>query len=430
MTMYQRTTSELNSPATTLYGEFAKPYLAKLLNLLSIDRVYTRAQGDYLTDASGNDVLDLLGGYGSTLLGHNHPRLVKALCDAYAANVPTNVQGSVREPAARLAQKLNALFATAFPDGPRYLVHFSSTGTEAVEAAIKHALVAYVDRRRNWSTEVAKVLTDRLDADGDDPTVPALTDWKELIDEQQPVLLAVRRSYHGKTAGSLAATWNPSFKTMFDRAPIRTEFLDPDDIDLCEETIRRLVHDAPIDGLPRFCPIVGVIFEPMQCEGGMYLLPDRFIRFLERVRREHDVPLIADEIQSGFFRTGRFLCCEHFALQPDYVLLGKSLGGGLAKISATCIASPRYMEEFSWLHSSTFAEDEPSCIVALEAIDMIESLSPSIAARAERFESRMRAGVAAIQATVGPFVAEIRGKGFLIGLDFDLAGEEVEIPLF
>src|SRR3954463_11373749 len=86
MTMYQRTTSELNSPATTLYGEFAKPYLAKLLNLLSIDRVYTRAQGDYLTDASGNDVLDLLGGYGSTLLGHNHPRLVKALCDAYAAN--------------------------------------------------------------------------------------------------------------------------------------------------------------------------------------------------------------------------------------------------------------------------------------------------------------------------------------------------------
>ena len=430
MTTPPQATTDFHGQATALYGEFAKPYLAKLLNLLAIDRVYTRAQGDYLTDTSGNEVLDLLGGYGSTLLGHNHPRLVKALCDAYAANVPTNVQGSVREPAARLAQKLNALLATAFPGGPKYLVHLSSTGTEAVEAAIKHALVAYVDRRKNWSTAAARLLTDRLDADADDSTVPALTGWKEMIDDEQPILLAVRRSYHGKTAASLAATWNASFKTMFDRATIRTEFLDADDIDACEQTIRRLVHDAPVEGLSRFSPIVGVIFEPMQCEGGMYLLPDRFIRFLERVRREHDVPLIADEIQSGFFRTGRFLCCEHFALQPDYVLLGKSLGGGLAKISATCIASPRYMEEFSWLHSSTFAEDEPSCIVALEAIDAIESLSPSICGRAERFESRMRAGVAAIQATVGPFVAEIRGKGFLIGLDFDLAGEAVEIPLF
>ena len=69
------TPSDIDGQATALYGEFAKPYLAKLLNLLSIDRVYTRAQGDYLTDASGNEVLDLLGGYGSTLLGHNHPRL-------------------------------------------------------------------------------------------------------------------------------------------------------------------------------------------------------------------------------------------------------------------------------------------------------------------------------------------------------------------
>ena len=430
MTTLHEAPSDIDGQATALYGEFAKPYVAKLLNLLSIDRVYTRAQGDYLTDANGNEVLDLLGGYGSTLLGHNHPLLVKALCDAYAANVPTNVQGSVREPAARLAQRLNRLFASAFPDGPKYLVHLSSTGTEAVEAAIKHALLAYADRRKNWSTAVAKLLTDRADADAGDLTLPALTSWKTLIDNEQPILLAVRRSYHGKTAASLAATWNASFKTMFDREPIRTEFLDADDIDACEETIRRLVHDAPIEDLPRFSPVVGVIFEPMQCEGGMYILPDRFIRFLERVRREHDVPLIADEIQSGFYRTGRFLCCEHFGLRPDYVLLGKSLGGGLAKISATCIAQPRYMEEFSWIHSSTFAEDEPSCIVALEAIDVIESLSPSIEERAARFEARMRAGVAAVQATVGPYVAEIRGKGFLIGLALDLAGEGAEIPLF
>lgn len=93
-----------SADATARYERHVKPYIAKLLRLLAIDRVYTRADGDVLTDADGRVVRDLLGGYGSTLLGHNHPRLVRTLCDAYAAGVPTNVQGSVREPAARLAE--------------------------------------------------------------------------------------------------------------------------------------------------------------------------------------------------------------------------------------------------------------------------------------------------------------------------------------
>jgi len=430
MTTCDLTASIGQDQATALYGEFSKPYLAKLQRLLAIDRVYMKGTGDYLTDADGNEVLDLLGGYGSTLLGHNHPRLVGALCAAYRANVPTHVQGSVREPAARLAERLNSLFSTSMPGAPKYLVHLATTGTEAVEAAIKHALLEYTARRKAWSTSVEKIIVERLDQDQEDASVRALQRWKEVIDREAPVLVAVKRSYHGKTAGSLAATWNPAFKTMFDQAPIRTTFLDADDIAGCEATVAALVHSAPLKELPRFSPIIGVMFEPMQCEGGMFLLPELFIRWLEQLRTDVGVPLIADEIQSGFFRTGRFLCCEHFALQPDYILLGKSLGGGLGKISATCISATRYREEFSWLHSSTFAEDEPSCIVALEAIDEIESLSPSITERAERFESRMRDGVADIQRSVGPFIAEIRGKGFLIGLDFDLAGDEVEIPLF
>ena len=175
----------IDSPdATALYGEFAKPYYAKLMRFLAIDRVYTSARGDHLTDSNGTEVLDLLGGYGSTLLGHNHPRLVAALCAAYAGSVPTHAQGSIREPSARLGQRLNALFQRSFPDAPKYLVHLSSTGTEAVEAAIKHAVLDYVERRKVWSTTVEKVLVDRIDQREDEATVEPLRRWKQTIDTE------------------------------------------------------------------------------------------------------------------------------------------------------------------------------------------------------------------------------------------------------
>lgn len=416
--------------ATTRYERHVKPYIARLLRLLAIDRVYTRAEGDLLTDADGREVLDLLGGYGSTLLGHNHPRLVKTLCDAYAAGVPTNVQGSVREPAARLAERLGGLLRSALPSSDGHVVHFSSTGTEAVEAAIKHALMEHGARRRLWTTTIDKMLLECLDQRLGDPSVAPLRALKEAVERQAPILLAVQGSYHGKTAGALSATSNPAFRSMFDRAPVDTLFLDASDTAGCDEVVRSLTIDAGAVGLGKISPIVGIIFEPLQCEGGMFPLPEPFARWMEGVRDAFGVPLIADEIQSGFFRTGRFLCCEHLALQPDYLLLGKSLGGGLSKISATCIAADRYVAEFGWMHSSTFAEDEPSCLVALAAIDEVESLTPSVSERARRFEARMREGVAAIHEEVGRYIADVRGRGFLLGFDFDLAGDAVEIPLF
>lgn len=416
--------------AATLYGEYAKPYVANLLQLLAIDRVYAKAEGDVLTDMNGNEVLDLLGGYGSTLLGHNHPRLVDVLCAAYAARVPTHAQASVREGSARLAERINQLLRRSFGADATHLVHLASTGTEAVEAAIKHATLEYVERRKGWSTSVEKMMVELADQRPDDAMVATLRDWKHTIDHETPVLLAVRGSYHGKTAASVSATWNPAFRVMFDRAPICTAFLDANDLEQCERTVASLTRVSPIQGMPSFSPIVGLIFEPLQSEGGVFLLPETFIRWMEKLRCEWGMPLIADEIQSGFFRTGTFLCCDHFSLQPDYVLLGKSLGGGLSKISAVCIDRARYVDEFGILHSSTFAEDEPSSLVALEAIEEIEALSTSVAKRAAHFEARMRLGVAAIRAETGPFISEIRGKGFLLGIDFDLAGENAEIPLF
>lgn len=416
--------------APTLYAEYAKPLLASLQKLLRIDRVYVRAEGDFLVDDAGGQVLDLLGGYGSTLLGHNHPKLIASLIEAYTNRLPTHVQGSIRAPAARLAQRINEHIARALPGSSRYLVHLSSTGTEAVEAAIKHALLEYGERRKRWLAVMDKMLVDLEEHTPADSRRAPLAALRRSISETAPVLLALRRGYHGKTLGSLAATWNPAFKTMLDQQPLRVEFLDADDVLASEDTVRRLAQPAVVPGLPRMSSFIGILFEPLQSEGGMFVLPAAFAEWMVRVREEFGMPLIADEIQSGCYRTGRFLCSQHIGLVPDYVLLGKSLGGGLGKISATCIAQSRYVADFSWIHSSTFAEDEPSSLMALEFFDVIEQLDPPIDQRAATFESRMRDEVARIQKEIGPFIREVRGCGFLLGLDFDMAGDEVDIPVF
>lgn len=413
-----------------LYAQYAKPLLASLQKLLRIDRVYVRAEGDLLVDDAGEQVLDLLGGYGSTLIGHNHPTLVAKLVESYANRIPTHVQGSIRAPAALLARRINEHIRRGLPDAPSYLVHLSNTGTEAVESAIKHALLEYGERRKRWLTIMDKLLVELEECAPADPRRAVLSKVRRSVHDVAPVLLALQRGYHGKTLGSLAATWNPAFKTMLDRPPLQVEFLDAEDVVAADAAVQSLVQSVSVPGLPPLSPIIGILFEPLQSEGGMFMLPSAFAEWMMRVRSELGVPLIADEIQSGCYRTGRFLCSQHLGLTPDYILLGKSLGGGLGKISATCIAESRYVADFSWIHSSTFAEDEPSCLMALEFLGVIERLDPPIDVRAAVFEHRVRSEVSRIQAEVGPFIREVRGCGFLLGLDFDMAGDEVEIPLF
>ncbi|MEO7962999.1 MAG: aminotransferase class III-fold pyridoxal phosphate-dependent enzyme, partial [Gemmatimonadaceae bacterium] len=348
---------------------------------------------------------------------------------AYADDVPTNVQGSIRAPAAQLAEKLNALLRAATHTNDTYVVQLSSTGTEAVEAALKHALLEFSKRRSEFATKVEKVLVELEDQHPADPSIPVLRAWKHSVDHASAIFLAVQGSFHGKTAAALSATSNASFKSMFDQTPLKTLFLDPNDLAACSAIVRSTTLVAPNEALDDFSPIAGIIFEPLQCDGGMFELSAPFARWMESVRTDFGTPLIADEIQCGFFRTGRFLCSELLGLSPNYILLGKSLGGGLSKIAATCIEASRYVDEFGWVHSSTFAEDEPSCLVSLGAMEAVEALSPTIEERAAHFERRMREGVAVIQQDVGAYVAEIRGRGFLLGLDFDLAGHGVEIPL-
>src|SRR6185295_11610188 len=118
--------------------------------------------------------------------------------------------------------------------------------------------------------------------------------------------------------------------------------------------------------------IAGFIFEPVLGEGGVRPLSPAFAKRAAELCAVSDIPFIADECQTGLGRTGTFLASEWLGVQPDYIVLSKALGGGLVKISATLIARRRYADEFDLLHTSTYADDDPSCAVALETLGLID----------------------------------------------------------
>ncbi|MBI3541688.1 MAG: aminotransferase class III-fold pyridoxal phosphate-dependent enzyme [Deltaproteobacteria bacterium] len=179
--------------------------------------------------------------------------------------------------------------------------------------------------------------------------------------------------------------------------------------------------------MPGFSSVAAVLFEAVQGEGGIQCLTPEFAGVLATVAREHSAPLVADEIQCGLFRTGSFLAAHALGVKPDYVLLGKSLGGGLAKISALLVATERYNEKFGFVHTSTFAEDELSSRVALKTLEVLERDAGRIRESGARFEQAIREGVAAIQKKYPGVLNGSRGRGFLVGVEFNFT-DSSEIP--
>lgn len=482
----------------TLYESHCRPQLGMLFRFLGLDVEYVEASGDRLVSIDGEggrrrEVWDFLGGFGSTILGHNSDVIAQELARLVARKVPVHAQASARVEAGKLAARLNELLsqslglaasaaeatAAAGPPPPRFFSLFVATGTEAVEAAIKHALMAWAARRAELLVRIETArcaLIQENDGDGGEglnatrpaQLLAALDDSARRLAEASPVFLAVRGSYHGRTAGSLAVTANAAYGAMFQgRSAVEARFLprDPGEAD-----VERALAECRLEGLvlppsssssspssapssssstSPFCSfsrVAACFVEWIQGEGGMRPMPGRSARALSRALRRERVPLVADEIQTGLFRTGSFLASEHYnnarerddpTIVPDYVLLGKSLGGGLAKLAAVCISSVCYEPEFGRLHSSTFADDDLSCAIGLRVLDELCGVgigagprkspcrrSEELRARAEGFEAAVRACVARVRHRHPGVVREVRGRGFMLGveLDVDLGG--------
>ena len=420
-----------SAAAQSAYETYCKPHLAKRLSSLKLGRTFHKAQGNYLFEMRGNTevkILDGLGGYGSTLLGHNHPELKQEMLNALDKDVVVHGQLSLREEAGRVGAKLQEMLNEnqVVPDS--YITCLVNTGAEAVEAGLKHAYLA-------WKTQQAKAIfrvKKRLIAINDE-TNGAISDedTRRLVsllesalghlEAARPVIFAVEGSFHGKTLGALSVTANESYREMYGDTQggfgLRVVFLDPQ---MSKDELASLLesHTLAIPDFKDFSNVAAVILEIIQGEGGVVPLPPKFLNSLQELCHPRRIPKIIDEIQTGLYRTGSFVASRYADITPDYLLLGKILGGGLVKVAALVIRSSFYEDEFELKHSSTFADDGLSSLVALKTLEILSAKRAALSRDAARFESYFRSRLELIDKKYPGVICDVRGRGYLIGIEF------------
>ncbi|CAG1019592.1 partial [LysW]-aminoadipate semialdehyde transaminase, partial [Burkholderiaceae bacterium] len=411
---------------------------------------YTRAEGDrlYMDDGHGGEVavLDLVGGFGSTLLGHHHPEIRSVLRSCLDAQRPAFVQGSQRRFAADLKETLAGYLHQH--TGRDYRISLLSTGTEAVEAALKHANLAYAKRVTRIADELAANLRalhtriergeESVDEDflrscesplGQEPLgnldelLAALAAHNQRVLNAEPFVAGFEYAFHGKTMGSLAVTWNRDARLPFLRNNPHAVFItEPsaflDTVERRSQTYYEFAFE-PLRLQPRrLLTLSALIYEPLQGEGGVIELDEDQATLLRNVQQRHpEVALIADEIQCGLGRTGRPVESQARGLPNDYLTFSKSLGGGIAKVSALAVRADRYIPEFGLLHTSTFAEDDLSSAVAKRTLEIIQR--DGLARRCAEVGDAFLEGLQALQRRWPRVLKAVRGRGCMLGIEFE-----------
>lgn len=317
--------------------------------------VVERAQGSKIWGADGREYLDLLAGMGVCNIGHSHPTVVAAIERQLRDYLHVFVYGElVQQPQVELARRLAAL-----APGDLSVVYFTNSGTEAVEGALK----------------TARKLTRR------------------------PRFLAFEGSFHGDTFGSLSVGGNPLYRLPFEPLLPMVELLPFDD----EAALSRIDTS-----------VAAVIVEPVQGEGGVRIPSPMFLPALRRRCTETGALLIADEVITGFGRTGRLFACEHWDVVPDLLVLAKALGGGMPL--GAFVGRPEVMGTLSdnppLAHVTTFGGHPVSCAAGLAALDVLLEEQLSLRARNEGEE-----WLRGLRALCGAVVRSVRGLGMLMALE-------------
>jgi ornithine--oxo-acid transaminase len=344
-----------------LYGQTINPQFMRVLRTIGFDRVWARAEGQYLFDADGRRYLDLLGGFGMFNVGRNNPRVRAALVEALELGTPGSVQLGVSLLPGLLAERLLALTPPRLEK-----VLFTSSGTEAVEAALKLGRAA-TGRSRVLSTEHA---------------------------------------FHGLTLGSLSAAGDAHFSDRFGPLLPRFERVGFGDLDALERELAR--EDVAV-----------FLVEPVQGKG-CNLPPAGYLEGAQGLCRRYGTLFAVDEVQTGFGRTGRPFALEHWDLEPDLVTVAKSLSGGYVPVGALLMAERVYDAVFDSLehsvsHGSTFAPNELAMAAGLAALDELE--------RGHLADRSARLGELLLERTLPlveehTVVKEARGLGLMWALEF------------
>ncbi|GAA1996320.1 diaminobutyrate--2-oxoglutarate transaminase family protein [Catenulispora subtropica] len=389
-----RTTPQAVPPGDGVPGG-SRPILARQAARESAARTYARhlpivpvrARGAWITGADGRDYLDCLSGAGTLALGHNHPVVVGAIRAVLDSGAPLHVLDLATPVKDDFTSALLGVLPPELAADCR--IHFAGpTGADAVEAAVK----------------LARTATGRRG------------------------LFAFTGAYHGMTAGALALTGANAVREpavagdpFLTRLPFPHPYRCPFGLGgalgeaASASYVRTLIED-PQSGAP--LP-AAVVVEPVQGEGGVVPAPDAWLRSLRSLTREHGVPLIADEVQTGFGRTGELFGVDHAGVVPDVMVLSKAVGGGLPLAVVVYRASLDRWAEGA--HTGTFRGNQLAMAAGAATLRFIAA--EGLAARAAELGRLLVSRLTRYQAQY-PLLGQVRGRGLMIGLEIvDPAGE-------
>ena len=353
---------ERGAEALDLHAQKINPQFVRLLRTIGFDRRWDRAEGAYLWDSDGNRYLDVLGGFGMFNVGRNNPRIREALVEALELRRPGSVQLGVDVLPALLAEEL-------LRRAPARLERalFTSSGTEAVEAALKLGRAA---------TGRARVLS-------------------------------AEHGFHGLTLGALSANASPEFTARF--GPLLPGFERVPWNDL-----RALEHELTREDVAVF------IVEPVQGKG-VNVAPAGYLEGAQELCRRYGTLFCVDEVQTGLGRTGRMLALEHWGLEPDLVTMAKSLSGGYVPVGALLMSAQVYDGVFDSLpnavsHGSTFAPNDLAMVAGLATLRELDDqgLVERSARLGEQLLERTRPLIERSEV-----VRDVRGLGLMWAIEFE-----------
>jgi len=334
--------------------------------------------GAMVEDVDGNTFLDFAAGIAVVATGHCHPQVVAAIQKQAAELIHMSCTDFYYEGTVELAEKLGSIAPGKDPKR----VYFGNSGTEAIEAAMKLA---------RYHTKRDKFIAFHGCFHGRTFGSLSLTASK-----------AVQRKHFG---GLLAGVFHTPYPNTYRGAyGVRPEYAAADALAHIEnELFKRLVDPEEV---------AAIFIEPIQGEGGYLPAPADFLQGLERLCRKHGILLVADEVQSGMGRTGKWWAVDHAGIVPDMICTAKGIASGMP-LSAV-IANAKVMDWKPGAHASTFGGNPVSIAAALATIEILEREAIANAARMGEFIFRQTAGWRERHKSVG----DIRGKGLMIGIEF------------
>ncbi|WP_312303251.1 ornithine--oxo-acid transaminase [Chryseobacterium sp.] len=321
--------------------------------------VLDRGEGVFVWDVEGKRYYDFLSAYSAVNQGHSHPKIVGALVEQ-AQKLALTSRAFYNSKLGEYEQKITTLF------GFDKVLPMNS-GAEAVETAVKLA--------RKWSYEV------------------------KGISENAAKIIVCENNFHGRTTTIVSFSNDPDANQNY--GPFTPGFIKIpyNDIAALEEVLSREADT-----------IAAFLVEPIQGEAGVYVPDENFLKSASELCKKYNVLFIADEVQTGIARTGKLIACHHEDVQPDILILGKALSGGMYPVSAV-LANDNIMNVIKpGQHGSTFGGNPIACAVAVAALDVVAE--EKLSERAEQLGQMFRAEIEKI-IEKSDLITKVRGKGLL-----------------